>query len=162
MSKHTHLIDPPDLSWLLLSCLHEHLAPGTAWSNAVCPVVPASHTPMLAATHTHTRIHTCVHTHDSHVTVSRWHKGRAVPGKRKHKQCTITSLRHDNEPDTCIPICTQQDHQQLIRVTQWHYLVKAENSYALSCHQHQQAEYGIRLQLHGNNHSPVTPVYLSY
>jgi len=83
LSKHTHLIDPPDLSWLLLSCLHEHHAPETAWSNAACPVVPASHIPMLAATHTHT------HTHDSHVTVSRW-QHYAVPGKRK--QCTVSSL----------------------------------------------------------------------
>ena len=56
LSKHTHLIDPPDLLGLLLSCLHEHHAPETAWSNAACPVVPASHIPMLAATHTHTRM----------------------------------------------------------------------------------------------------------
>lgn len=38
-----HLTDPPNLSLLQLGCLHEGLAPETAWSIAACPVVPAGH-----------------------------------------------------------------------------------------------------------------------
>ena len=96
-AKHAHLTDPRDLSWLLLSCLHEHLAPGMAWSNAVCPVVPASHIPTLAAIHTHT--HTDRQTHTLHMMTRSPSQGGKIllsPGKRKLKPCTISSLRQNS------------------------------------------------------------------
>ena len=42
-NTYTHLTDLPDLSLLQLGCLHEGLAPETAWSIVACPVAPADH-----------------------------------------------------------------------------------------------------------------------